>query len=204
MSTRATRGSTASTSSSASNKREITSFFQPKSKRSRVETTLTEDTAETNTTASSVSSPLEPSQLSTSEETKEIPLVPPLEDNNTSELIPAPQPAPAALSSSGDAVIPLFDLGSWSDLLKDEFQKSYFKSLMRFVDQEYKTATVYPPKEQLFTAFLTCDLSQLKVVIIGQDPYHGPNQAHGLAFSVMEGNSPPPSLRNIFKEAKVC
>lgn len=99
--------------------------------------------------------------------------------------------------------VPFFDLGTWSELLENEFSKSYFKNLMKFVDCEYARATVYPPREQIFTAFTTCQLDQLKVVIIGQDPYHGPNQAHGLAFSVLEGNTPPPSLRNIFKEAKV-
>lgn len=96
-----------------------------------------------------------------------------------------------------------FDIGTWESVLHEEFSKTYFRNLIRFVDQEYSSATVYPIREQIFSAFTTCDFNKLKVVIIGQDPYHGPNQAHGLSFSVLEGNAPPPSLRNIFKEAQV-
>jgi hypothetical protein len=182
---------TRSTRSSTSNKRDITSFFSPKSKRARVEDASLEETTTTESPSSA-----EPSQVSITEETKEITgEEKSASDENQVETISA------VVQST--TVTPLFDLGSWSELLGDEFTKSYFKTLMRYVDQEYKTATVYPPKEQMFTAFQTCDLNQLKVVIIGQDPYHGANQAHGLAFSVLEGNAPPPSLRNIFKEAKV-
>ena len=89
---------------------------------------------------------------------------------------------------------------SWQNELQPEFEKDYFKNLIQFVKSEYTTHTVYPPGSQIFNAFDKCPLEQVKVVIIGQDPYHGPGQAHGLAFSVNEGVVMPPSLRNIFKE----
>ena len=89
---------------------------------------------------------------------------------------------------------------SWKAQLKDEFEKEYFVSLSDFVRSEYKTQTVYPPGKLIFNAFNSCPFDKLKVVILGQDPYHGPGQAHGLCFSVNDGIRIPPSLRNIYKE----
>jgi uracil-DNA glycosylase len=91
---------------------------------------------------------------------------------------------------------------SWKRLLKDEFEKDYFSALTQFVRDEYKEHSVYPPAKLIFNAFDKCPLDKLKVVILGQDPYHGPGQAHGLCFSVNDGIPFPPSLRNIFKELK--
>lgn len=88
----------------------------------------------------------------------------------------------------------------WKSALKPEFQLPYFAALEKAVDLAYKTSTIYPPREFLFEAFRLCPLNSLRVVIIGQDPYHGPSQAHGLSFSVNPGIRFPPSLRNIFKE----
>lgn len=85
-------------------------------------------------------------------------------------------------------------------MLADEFAKPYFQHLIAFVKGEYATATVYPPGPQIFHAFDACPFDQVKVVILGQDPYHGRGQAHGLSFSVAEGQRTPPSLHNIFKE----
>jgi uracil-DNA glycosylase len=89
---------------------------------------------------------------------------------------------------------------SWKSLLTDEFEKEYFVRLTEFVRDEYRTKTVYPPAGLIFNAFNLCPFPGLKVVIIGQDPYHGPGQAHGLCFSVRDGVGFPPSLINIFKE----
>ncbi|MDC1105402.1 uracil-DNA glycosylase [Prolixibacteraceae bacterium] len=89
---------------------------------------------------------------------------------------------------------------SWKASLAHEFKQSYFKELIEFVKLEYKTKTIYPPEKNIFEAFNLTPMSDVKVVILGQDPYHGPNQAHGLCFSVNEGITLPPSLRNIFKE----
>jgi len=89
---------------------------------------------------------------------------------------------------------------SWKSLLSGEFEKDYFIKLTDFVRNEYKTRKVYPPAKLIFNAFDQCPLDRLKVVILGQDPYHGPGQAHGLCFSVNDGIEFPPSLRNIFKE----
>lgn len=89
---------------------------------------------------------------------------------------------------------------SWKEKLADEFEKPYFKELTDFVRQEYKTQVCYPPGGLIFNAFNLCPFDQVKVVIIGQDPYHGPGQAHGLCFSVNDGIPFPPSLQNIFKE----
>lgn len=89
---------------------------------------------------------------------------------------------------------------SWKAVLKDEFSKPYFEKLNTFVSKEYNQFTCYPPKNEIFAAFNHCSLENLKVVIIGQDPYHGPNQANGLCFSVNDGVAFPPSLQNIFKE----
>lgn len=90
---------------------------------------------------------------------------------------------------------------SWKNQLKNEFTKPYFLNLKQFVDEERQKHTVYPSVEDTFSAFRFCPYEAVKVVIIGQDPYHGPNQAHGLAFSVLRGVQNPPSLQNIFKEA---
>ena len=89
---------------------------------------------------------------------------------------------------------------SWLALLSDEFEADYFSTLRDFVVVERASETVYPPDEQVFDAFKHTPLEKVKVVILGQDPYHGPNQAHGLCFSVNDGIKIPPSLRNIFKE----
>lgn len=89
---------------------------------------------------------------------------------------------------------------SWYEVLKDEFEKDYFSSLKDFLVEEKKRHVVYPPGSQIFNAFNTTPFQDVKVVILGQDPYHGPGQAHGLCFSVPEGVQPPPSLLNIFKE----
>lgn len=91
---------------------------------------------------------------------------------------------------------------SWKVILKDEFEKTYFKILTDFVRKEYQTQTVYPPAKLIFNAFDLCPFDKVKVVIIGQDPYHGPGQAHGLCFSVNDGIDVPPSLVNIYKEIK--
>lgn len=89
---------------------------------------------------------------------------------------------------------------SWKEALMPEFSKDYFIRLTDFVRKEYHETTVYPPGKLIFNAFNLCPLDKVKVVIIGQDPYHGPGQAHGLCFSVNDGIQPPPSLVNIFKE----
>lgn len=88
----------------------------------------------------------------------------------------------------------------WNELLREEFEKPYFEELTRFVKEEYATRRIYPRGSNIFRAFDKCPLERLKVVIIGQDPYHGPGQAHGLCFSVADGVPHPPSLQNIFKE----
>ena len=90
---------------------------------------------------------------------------------------------------------------SWKNALADEFGKPYFESLVRFLHSEKAAGhTIYPPGSQIFRAFELTPLDNLKVVILGQDPYHGPGQAHGLSFSVSAGVPAPPSLKNIFKE----
>lgn len=89
---------------------------------------------------------------------------------------------------------------SWLEALKEEFSSEYFISLKDFLKEEKKNYTIFPPGNEMFTAFNLCPLSLVKVVIIGQDPYHGPGQAHGLSFSVPHGIAIPPSLRNIYKE----
>lgn len=91
---------------------------------------------------------------------------------------------------------------SWKTLLSDEFEKPYFHHLTSFVKDQYKTQTIYPRGGDIFKAFDRCDFSDVKVVIIGQDPYHGPGQANGLCFSVSDGVPFPPSLLNIFKEIR--
>jgi len=88
----------------------------------------------------------------------------------------------------------------WKAVLTEEFEKPYFKRLMGFVDTEYETQTCFPPKEQIFSAFNLTPFEEVKVVIIGQDPYHGEGEAHGLCFSVNDGVKFPPSLKNIYKK----
>lgn len=89
---------------------------------------------------------------------------------------------------------------SWKPILSTEFKAPYFLGLTDFVQNEYYKHQCYPPKDEVFNAFTSCPLDELKLVIIGQDPYHGPGQANGLAFSVKKGIAHPPSLVNIFKE----
>lgn len=91
---------------------------------------------------------------------------------------------------------------SWKDALKNEFEADYFKDLAGKVRAAYLSGTVYPPPKLVFNAFTLCPIGQVKVVIIGQDPYHGPGQAHGLCFSVQDGVPTPPSLQNIYKEIR--
>ncbi len=88
----------------------------------------------------------------------------------------------------------------WNSKLIDEFEKPYFKKLTDFVREEYTKKIIYPPGALIFNAFNMCPFDNVKAVIIGQDPYHGPRQAHGLCFSVRDGTEIPPSLRNIYKE----
>lgn len=89
---------------------------------------------------------------------------------------------------------------NWDKYLKEEYEKTYFKDLMKFVDEEYETKTVYPPKNEIFNAFKYTPYENVKVVILGQDPYHEEGQAEGLSFSVKNEIGRPPSLQNIFKE----
>ena len=88
----------------------------------------------------------------------------------------------------------------WDNVLKDEFEKDYFIKIRKFVDSEYETKTIYPPYDEIFNAFKLTALNDVKVVILGQDPYHEAGQAHGLAFSTPEGRPIPRALKNIFKE----
>lgn len=91
----------------------------------------------------------------------------------------------------------------WQEVLKEEFEKEYFIDLMNFVSYEYKNKVVYPEAKNIFNAFNLCSFNDTKVVIIGQDPYHQPNQAHGLCFSVLDPTPCPPSLKNIYKEIEL-
>ena len=88
----------------------------------------------------------------------------------------------------------------WDLALKEEFEKEYFKEILDFIEGEYSKKTIYPPYEDIFNAFKLTDVDDVKVVILGQDPYHEEGQAHGLAFSTPEGRPIPRSLKNIFKE----
>ena len=88
----------------------------------------------------------------------------------------------------------------WQAIVADEIEKPYFHDLMETVEEEYKLHACYPPKDLIFSTFNYCSFDKLKVVIIGQDPYHGKGEANGLAFSVNDGIRIPPSLRNVFKE----
>lgn len=88
----------------------------------------------------------------------------------------------------------------WTPFLKNEFAQPYFQSLATFIHEEYETKTIYPPKKEVFSCFYYTDLKDVKVVILGQDPYHEPFQAHGMCFSVKPNVAVPPSLKNIYKE----
>ncbi|MDD3416852.1 MAG: uracil-DNA glycosylase [Lachnospiraceae bacterium] len=91
----------------------------------------------------------------------------------------------------------------WLDSMREEFQKPYYKQLYQFVSEEYSNETIYPPAEDIFNAFHFTPLSEVKILLLGQDPYHNINQAHGLSFSVLPGQKDiPPSLQNIYKEIK--
>ena len=90
----------------------------------------------------------------------------------------------------------------WDALLADEIQKDYYLKLRQFLISEYTTRRIYPPMEDIFNALRHTSYSDVRAVILGQDPYHGPGQAHGMCFSVKRGTPPPPSLQNIFKEIK--
>lgn len=89
---------------------------------------------------------------------------------------------------------------SWKKILAEEFDKPYFKTLSSFIKKEYSLESIYPPPKDMFRAFDLCPFEEVKVVILGQDPYHGPRQANGLCFAVTEFVTLPPSLKNIFKE----
>lgn len=89
---------------------------------------------------------------------------------------------------------------SWQNILSTETSKTYFRDLGMYLRKEYNNYSCYPPQNEIYTAFKLCSFEKIKVVIIGQDPYHGPNQANGLCFSVNRGLNHPPSLRNVFKE----
>ncbi|XP_037040401.1 uracil-DNA glycosylase-like isoform X2 [Bradysia coprophila] len=91
---------------------------------------------------------------------------------------------------------------TWFNALKSEFSKDYFGKLCSFLEVERKNQTIYPPAHQVYTWTQMCKVNDVKVVILGQDPYHGPKQAHGLCFSVQKGVPPPPSLKNMYKELK--
>lgn len=91
---------------------------------------------------------------------------------------------------------------SWDELLKEDFNSENYKNLREFLKKEYFSKTIYPPMNDIFNAFKLTDYNDVKAVILGQDPYHGAGQAHGLCFSVKEGIKPPPSLINIYKEQK--
>ena len=91
---------------------------------------------------------------------------------------------------------------SWDELLKDDFNSEHYQKLRQFLKKEYFTKTIYPPMDDIFNALKFTDFNDVKAVILGQDPYHGEGQAHGLCFSVKKGIKPPPSLINIYKEQK--
>lgn len=97
----------------------------------------------------------------------------------------------------------MVNLGNdWDEVLKNEFEKEYYQKLRKFLIAEYKTETIYPKMENIFSALKFTSYKDCKVLILGQDPYHGPNQAHGLAFSVNIGIKTPPSLQNMYKELR--
>lgn len=93
----------------------------------------------------------------------------------------------------------MVNLGNdWDEILKDEFQKDYYRNLRKFLADEYRKCVVYPNMYDIFNALRYTSFENTRAVILGQDPYHGPHQAHGLCFSVLKGIAPPPSLKNIF------
>lgn len=92
---------------------------------------------------------------------------------------------------------------SWKHILENEFQSPYFIELKEFLEKEYREKKIFPPREEIFNLFKNIKFSEIKVIILGQDPYHGANQGNGIAFSVNDGIPFPPSLRNIFKELKL-
>src|SRR6266851_2529459 len=100
----------------------------------------------------------------------------------------------------GEALVPPDLPDSWVNVLADEFRKPYFHKLMEYVDEQRQQYTVFPPENDVFAAFQLTPYPDVKVLLLGQDPYHDDGQAHGLCFSVKPGQTPPPSLRNIFKE----
>lgn len=91
----------------------------------------------------------------------------------------------------------------WQDRLSHCFEEPYFEELESYLSAQFQNETIYPPKDEIFSAFNLTPFGQVRVLILGQDPYHGPNQAHGLAFSVKDPFKPPPSLKNIFKELNI-
>ena len=94
------------------------------------------------------------------------------------------------------------EFGDWTDVIEKERKEPYFRELHQFVDKAYASSTVYPKRQEIWNALMYTKREEVKCVILGQDPYHGPNQAHGLSFSVQDGVRFPPSLRNIFQELK--
>ncbi len=163
-------------------KRDITTFFSPKAKRTKVEKKQEEEEEEKETNILSIS---EERATETTENTENIEATGEIQSTSianstttTSEttIVESQGPTREIVQKNVSRGQSSFDLGTWNEMLQEEFTKPYFRRLMEFVDREYSTATVFPPRDQIFTAFTTCDLDNLKVVIIGQDPYHGPNQ----------------------------
>ena len=117
-----------------------------------------------------------------------------------SESAATEQPAPKIAKLASDPDLENLAIGqSWSNCLLEEIQKPYLGELQKFVENERKSKTIYPTPREVFSWSRHCEFEDIKVVILGQDPYHGPNQAHGLCFSVKMGVNPPPSLKNIYK-----
>ncbi|XP_047682876.1 uracil-DNA glycosylase [Prionailurus viverrinus] len=131
---------------------------------------------------------------------QEDPGTPPTSPLSPEQLVRIQRNKAAALLRLAARNVPVGFGESWKKHLSAEFGKPYFIKLMGFVAEERKHYTVYPPPHQVFTWTQMCDIRHVKVVILGQDPYHGPNQAHGLCFSVQRPIPPPPSLENIYKE----
>lgn len=132
-------------------------------------------------------------------------------DKPVEERATSPLKGPQGHQDSGESVAQVPHLGwvpfdemeiSWKSRLFPEYNKPYFQRLLKFLDREYKSSTIFPPTNQIFTSLNLCPYDKVKVVIIGQDPYHGPGQAHGLAFSVQKGVPIPPSLKNMIVEAQ--
>ncbi|XP_054852520.1 uracil-DNA glycosylase isoform X1 [Eublepharis macularius] len=128
------------------------------------------------------------------------PRSPPLSPEQLERIRRNKEAALQRLAARTNSLVPAEIGRGWRVSLTGEFSKPYFSQLMAFVAEERKRYTVYPPPHQVFTWTQMCDIHDVKVVILGQDPYHGPNQAHGLCFSVQRPVPPPPSLENIYKE----